>query len=221
MPLKSRSTTSRTRSAPSVISQCGVIASTPSASAASTMSLAARPQRGGRALPGIAAVEQQRAGAAGLQLLDQRGQMREPADLAVAARGLVEIEIGEGVRLGAARRDPVVLEQGLADQVRRLAGIVPDAQVDAGLAEMDRQQLRMAVGEMQQVHVAEARHVVQLRRGLRRLRVARGKSHARGAGDGQHLQELASVHCRLPLDGGRAVRCRTGAGPGRAALPPR
>jgi hypothetical protein len=45
------------------------------------------PQAGGTALPGVAAVEQQGAGPAGLQALDQRGQVRKAAHLAVAARG--------------------------------------------------------------------------------------------------------------------------------------
>ena len=42
-----------------------------------------------------------------------------------------------------------------------------DAEIDVRLAELDRQQLRVAVGEMQQVHVAEARQVVEARRVLR------------------------------------------------------
>jgi hypothetical protein len=65
--------------------------------------LAVGPQRGGAALPGVAAVEQQRARAAGLHALDQRGQVREAADLAVAARGALEVEVGVGVRQRRAR----------------------------------------------------------------------------------------------------------------------
>ena len=37
--------------------------------------------------------------------LDQRGQVREAADLAVAARGALEVEVGEGVRQRRARLD--------------------------------------------------------------------------------------------------------------------
>ena len=52
------------------------------------------------ALQEIAAVEQQRAAGAGLgaQAVDQRLQMREAAEPAVAVRGFGEIEISEGVR---------------------------------------------------------------------------------------------------------------------------
>ncbi|MCY1297115.1 hypothetical protein D9M70_465420 [compost metagenome] len=152
------------------------------------------PERRGRALPGIAAIEQQRAWPARLEPLDQRGEVRKPADLAVAARGLVEIEVGERMRLRRAGADAVVAQQRVADQVRRLAGVVADAEVDVGFAEIHRPQLRMAVGEMQQVDVAEARQVVHRLGGLRGVRVLVGESHAAGAGDGQHLQELASVH---------------------------
>jgi hypothetical protein len=45
------------------------------------------PQRRAGALPGVAAVEQQRARAAGLHALDQRGQVGEAADLAVGLGG--------------------------------------------------------------------------------------------------------------------------------------
>jgi hypothetical protein len=52
----------------------------------------------------------------------------------------------------------------------------------------------VAIGEVQQVDVAEARHVVELLRGARSLCVAARESHAAGAGHRQHLQELASIH---------------------------
>ena len=46
----------------------------------------------------------------------------------------------------------------LADEV---LGCRADAEVDVRLAEMDRQQLGVAVGEVQEMHVAEARQVVE------------------------------------------------------------
>ena len=42
-------------------------------------------------------------GRLGAQLLHQRGEVREAADLAVGARGVLEVEVGEGVGLGACR----------------------------------------------------------------------------------------------------------------------
>ena len=89
--------------------------------AASIMSCAVRPQRGGRALPGVAAIEQQRARAARLQPLDQRGEVREAADLAVAARGRSKSRQVKACACGVPRRDAGRLQQLLADQVRRLA----------------------------------------------------------------------------------------------------
>ncbi len=64
--------------------------------------LPAGPQRRGRALPGIAAIEQQRTGTFGAQLLHQCGEMREATDLAVDPCRLHEIQAGEGMRLGGA-----------------------------------------------------------------------------------------------------------------------
>ena len=54
-----------------------------------------------------------------LQALDQRGEMREAADLAVGPRRGGEIEIRERVRVDRAGLDAEVLEQRFADEMRR------------------------------------------------------------------------------------------------------
>ena len=46
--------------------------------------------------------------------------MGEAAHAAVAMRGLLKIEKGEGIRRAAARLDAEMLEERLADQMRRL-----------------------------------------------------------------------------------------------------
>ena len=152
--------------------------------------LAVGPQRGGGALPGVAAVQQQRIGARGAQPLDERGQVREAAHAAVAAGGLGKVERGEGVRGARARRNAVTLEQRVPDQMRRLPGPLRHTEVDAGLAVFDGQQLRVAVGEVQQVDVAEAWHVIAQRIGVRV-----GQAQAGGCGNRQGLNEFAAVHC--------------------------
>ena len=53
--------------------------------------------------------------------------------------------------------------KALADQMRRLAPHLADAEIDAGLAEKDRLQLRMGVGQMQDARIAEAVEVVEAR----------------------------------------------------------
>jgi len=156
------------------------------------------PQRRARALPGVATVQQQRAGAARLQALHQGGQVRETADLAVGSRRRREVEIGEGMRLDRLRRDVELAQQVLADQVRRLAQCVGHAEVDARLAKVDRQQLRMAVGEVQEVHVAEAWQFVHPGVWAGSQRLARGDRHAGGGGHREQLQEFATVHRHLP-----------------------
>ena len=92
------------------------------------------------ALPEIAAIEQQRAAGAcvAAQPVDQRLQMREAAKLAEAACGLLEIEKREGVGVGAVRLDAEAVEEGAADQVRRLACHRADPEIDARLAKIDR-----------------------------------------------------------------------------------
>jgi len=78
------------------------------------------------------------------------------------------------MRLGRAGLDAVILEEGLAHEVRRLAAHGADADVVARLAEVDRQELGVAVGVVQQAHVAEGRQLVEGARALARLGAAGG-----------------------------------------------
>ena len=91
--------------------------------------------------------------------------MGKATDLAVALGGTLEIEIAEGMRLGRAGTNTELLEQRLAHQMRRAVETTGHTQIDTGLAEIHRQQLRMAVGEMQQRHIAKAGQVVEARIG--------------------------------------------------------
>ncbi len=65
--------------------------------------------------------------------------------------------------LAGARLDSVVGEEFVADQVWRLATHVADTEVDVGLAEIDRQQLRVTVGVVHQRDIAEGRNLVGFR----------------------------------------------------------
>ena len=182
--------------------------------------LAFGPQRGAGALPGVAAVEQQSAGPASAHPFDQRCKVGKAADLAVGLRGLFEIERREGVRLRRVRLQADLLEQLFADQVRDAPGRRADAEVHARLAEIHRLQLRMAVGEMQEVDIAEARQVIQVagrrRSRQRRLRV---DQHAARGGNAQQLRKLAPIHShRSSLNAvyaGAARRPRCGNAPAR------
>jgi len=82
--------------------------------------------------------------------------------------------------------------QRLADQVRELPLHRTDTQIDARFAEVDRLQLRVAVGHVQERHVAERRDVVQaaLRGGGIGVGIA-AQRHAGGRRGAQHLHELA------------------------------
>jgi hypothetical protein len=97
----------------------------------------------------------------------------------------------------------VVREEGLPDQVRRLQPLA-DTEIHRGLAEVHRQQLRMAIGEVQQVHIAARRQVVQAGEGLA-SRPARGAAGQRGGhrGSGQHAQEFAPVQAHGFAGAGR------------------
>src|SRR6266581_1557324 len=87
------------------------------------------------------------------------------------------------------RLDSVLLEQGFADQVRGPVHALPDAEIDARLAEMSRQQLRVAVGEVQQRYVSKNREVVERLFVLLWARSERKPGRGRG---GERLQEFAT-----------------------------
>ncbi len=156
--------------------------------------LAVAPHRLASALPGIAAVQQQCAGTRGAHLFDQCRQVREAAHLAVGVGRVNIVETGESMRLNRVWLDTEMLEQRVADQMRRQAAHRTDAEIDLRLAEIHRVQLRMGIGDMQQADVAVLRQVVQM------ACIAGGIAHtvlqqesARRC-DGQHLQELATIH---------------------------
>src|SRR5437870_13278757 len=111
-------------------------------------------------MAGFAAVEpESRASLA--QLLDERGKIGEAAHFSVPLRRSRKIEVSKGVRFAAARLDSVAPEKGSTDQMRRKVAALPDAEIEARLAEAQRQKLRVAVGEMQQRYVAERRQIVE------------------------------------------------------------
>ena len=119
--------------------------------------------------------------------------MSESTDPSVGARGRFEVETRECMRARGARRDARLLEQMLADEMRRPTGRLAEPEVDARLAKVDRHQLRMAVGEVQEADVAEPRGLVESlgRSGLGGEGTAMLERHPAGRRDRQHLHELA------------------------------
>src|SRR5205823_3884191 len=104
------------------------------------------------------------------------------------------IERRERVRYPPSRRDAELLEQRFADEMRRLVARGTDAQIDARLAIVHRQKLRVTVGEMQEAYVAERRNRVEVGAvsAFKRTRIGDIQPGNRGGGHG--LQEFAAVH---------------------------
>ena len=167
--------------------------------------LALAPQRLSGALPGIATVQQQGAGAGGAYLFDQRRQMRKTAHFAVVPRRLDIIETGVGMRLWRARFHPEVLEQRLAHQMRRSSAHRSHTQIDFRLAEEQRIQLRVRIGDVQQADVAVPGQVVHARRIHGRIGFVAVQHEAAGRGDGQHLKEFAPIHAHVGLLCGKTI----------------
>src|SRR5258708_4009028 len=72
--------------------------------------------------------------------------MRKAAEPAETRRGFLEIDIGEGVSVGAVGLDAESIEKGAADQMRRFTGHRPDPQIYARFAEIHPPHLRIRVG---------------------------------------------------------------------------
>ena len=106
------------------------------------------------ALPGIAAVEQQRpARPFGADGVDGRRHAVEPAQPPVGTGQLGEIDAGQGIGFGAARLQPVFVQERRAGDVRRQPLDRADAQIDRRFAKIERRKLGVNVGEMQQGHL--------------------------------------------------------------------
>ena len=127
--------------------------------------LAVRLERRVRSLPRVAAIEEQHpvVTALGPDRLDQRRRAVEPPETAIRAGEIDIVEEGVGIGQRTAALDPELLEKRFADQMRRDAGKVADADIGVGWPEIDRRELRVHVGEMQQRHLTlgvEAQQVV-------------------------------------------------------------
>ncbi|MGY4484465.1 hypothetical protein ACVWWR_003656 [Bradyrhizobium sp. LM3.2] len=143
-------------------------------------------------MPEIAAVNEHGVLFAGIaaQAIDQRLQMGEAAELAEAACGLLELEAAEGIGIRAVGPDAETFEEGAADQMRRPSRHLADADIDAGLAKIDRIELRMRVGEVKDARIAEPFEVVNAR-GLGSARKPRQAE--RCGGEPSILQEIAAA----------------------------
>ena len=92
--------------------------------------------------------------------------MRIAAHAAVALCGRLEVEMRKGMCLCAPLGHAEMSQESIAYQVRRM----PVADVDVRLAEMDRQELRMHIGDVHERDIAEGRNVVELGGRLRETR---------------------------------------------------
>ena len=92
------------------------------------------------------------------------------------------------------RGDPEMFQEGVADQVRRPVRHRADADVHVRLTEIDRPQLRVTVGDVQQRHIAEGGRVIERFRRLLGPGEIEGQRHAGRAGGREKVQEFAPVH---------------------------
>ncbi len=85
-------------------------------------------------------------------------------------------------------------QQRFADEVRRTTARGAEAEVDAGLAEIDRIELRVRVREVQHANVAERRDRIVERRAVGATLRLRADRQSRRGGGRDHVQELAAIH---------------------------
>ena len=128
--------------------------------------------------------------------------MRKTTHLAITLGGLFVIKIGERVGFSGAGTHFGYFQQMLTHQMRQIALHGAHTQVDAGLAEMNGFELRMAVGHVQKRHIAKFRNVIQAIHcsGCIGLGVC-AQPHARHGASTQHLKKFTfgQIHCVIPV----------------------
>src|SRR5450759_3298541 len=87
--------------------------------------------------------------------------MSESTHFAVSAGGIFKIEVGECMGLTCSRPDAECLEQLFTNNMWRLVQALPQTDVDIGFPKVDRQQLGMTIGDMQQGNIAKGRQIVE------------------------------------------------------------
>ena len=105
-------------------------------------------QTGVRPVPSIAAIQQKRVRARGADRLDHGCHAVQAAHLAVALRQCAKIVKRQGMGLGRPRRQTEFRHEILARDMRNLALGLADTEVDFRLAEPDRFQLGVNVGNV-------------------------------------------------------------------------
>ena len=120
--------------------------------------------------------------------LTTAGKPVEPADASIGLGQRLEILVGQRIGRGRLLGNAEALEKVLAGEMRRLAPRLADAEIDRRLAEIDRHQLAVDIGDVQQRDVAERVELEQfrfgealLRQGARERAVAGRERRGRGA----------------------------------------
>ena len=92
--------------------------------------------------------------------------------------------------VGAVGANPEAVEEGFADQMRRVALHRADPDIDARLAEIDRPELRMRIRHVQDARIAEALEIVDAGRlgAARETRQGAGK-----AGGTRNFQKIPAA----------------------------
>ena len=108
------------------------------------------------ALPKIAAVKEERVlgPRLGAQTIGESLDVSEAAERAIPVRRFLEIETGEGIGAAVVLWDRKMLEECIANEMRRLSSDAAEADIGARLTEIDRPDLRVRVGLMQDARVA-------------------------------------------------------------------
>ena len=101
------------------------------------------------------------------------------------------------MRFDAVWFEAEVFEQVVANQVRHFAELVAEAEIDIRFAEVDRQQLGMAVGDVQQADIAELGQVIEFCRAFFSQRNVTVQTHAASGCNGHDLKEFPTTHAHF------------------------
>ena len=146
-------------------------------------------------MPGIAAIQQDCIGAICSNGVDDRRHPVEAADLAISLRKRAEIASRQGVMRGAAIVDAVELTEIRAGNMRHGPLVFAHADIDRRLAEIDRFELSVDVGDVDQADIAKGVELQKLFLSQRLLRrqfrpVTKGRCPKNGRSSHARLKKI-------------------------------
>src|SRR5690625_5123528 len=120
--------------------------------------------------------------------------MGKAPHLAILFGRLTKGQIGKGMGSGGIGLDTIKIKEIIAHYMRRPIAGRTHTYVDARLAKINRQQLVMAISNMQEMHITKTRDSIKVLRGLFGSKSSVREKHPPRSGNGHYLHKIATIN---------------------------